>query len=472
MARTLTLALLLLLAPAAHAALTLAEQEELAQGLDALARGEEGEAASRAGELFRRPDSNSAELEGVLARWYAGRPSTEPLAQWLRYAALEEPDSEARERAQQAVVGALVQSVAASFDTLLPDALAPALAADPALLEDLRTRLQLLGELAWRADGLSSASRRAYVARLERLVAKHASLLRADVTLDVGARPRLAILRAQLFKILRDLPRPFDADAFVTGAGFVGIHAAIVRRYGILVLDNNGFDLPQLDAIEQVLTAIPAELHRLTHISQYDLLGNLVGDRAEIDLRGSLGVNLASTPVYAVFENPFPPDVEPRRMRTFCGVLQHELDHAVDELTIRTNPGLQRRRDALLARAGRNDPLQYLRSMFPPETFPDAPQEFFASISNQYLTDSAHTLALAQTRLAEGRTAPLDQFLFFADVYSQGRDATLFFAQDEDCNYSAYPVSLRRDANGRIERIVWPGGDVRFQLDREGFVVR
>jgi hypothetical protein len=159
-------------------------------------------------------------------------------------------------------------------------------------------------------------------------------------------------------------------------------------------------------------------------------------------------------------------------MRTFCGVLQHELNHAVDELTIGTDPAALRRRDALLARAGRSDPLQYLRSMFPPETFPDAPQEFFASISNQYLTDSAHTLALAQARLAGGRTAPLDQFLFFADVYSQGRDSTLFFAQDEDCNFSAYPVSLRRGPKGRIERIVWPGGDVRFQLDREGFVVR
>jgi hypothetical protein len=33
-------------------------------------------------------------------------------------------------------------------------------------------------------------------------------------------------------------------------------------------------------------------------------------------------------------------------------------------------------------------------------------------------------------------------------------------------------VSLRRDAKGWIERIVWPGGDLRFQLDREGFVVR
>ncbi len=472
MARIAALALVLLLAPAAYAALTPAERGELAGALDALSQGAGGEAATRAGEFLRRPDTSALELEGFLTAWYAERASTEALARWLRSAALDEPVLEARACVQQALAGALVASVAASFDALLADELAPGLASDPVLLEDLRTRLQLLAELAWRAEELSGSARRTHALRLERLVAEHASVLRADVTLDVGARPKLAALRAQLFKILRDLPRPFDAEAFVAAAGFVGIHAEIVRRHGVLVLDNNGFDLPQLDAIQQVLTAIPAELHRLTHISQHDLLGNVAGDRPEIDLRGSVGVNLFATPVYAAFENPFPPDVEPRRMRTFCGVLQHEVAHAVDELAISTNPTLSGRRDALIARAGRADPLQYLRSMFPPEFFQGAPQELFASISNQYLTDSAHTLALAQARLAEGRSAPLDQLLFFADVYSRGRDSTLFFVQDEQCNYSAYEVRIRRDAKGRIERILLPGGDAAFQLDRDGFVVR
>ncbi|MGH7287074.1 MAG: hypothetical protein ACREI8_03550, partial [Myxococcota bacterium] len=371
---------------------------------------------------------------------------------------------------QQALAGVLVASVAARFEGLLADPLA--LASDPAALEDFRTRLQLLAELAWRGEHLPAVSRRVLTARLERLVAEHASVLRADVTLDVDNRPKLGALRAQLFKILRDLPRPLDREAFVAAAGFVGIHAEIVRRHGILVLDNNGFDLPQLDAIQQVLTAIPAELHRLTHISQHHFLGNWAGDRPEIELRGSVGVNLFATPIYDHFENPFPPDVEPRKMRTWCGMLQHELAHVVDELTIGTDPVLSARRDALIARAGRADPLQYLRSMFPADLFPSAPQEFFASIANQYLTDSAHTLALAEARLAQGRSAPLDQFLFFADVFSQGRDSTLFFTQDEQCNYSAYGVPIRRDAKGHIERIIWPGGDARFQLDRNGFVVR
>jgi hypothetical protein len=240
----------------------------------------------------------------------------------------------------------------------------------------------------------------------------------------------------------------------------------------VVVFDNGGFDLAQLDAIEQVLTAVPAELHRLTHVSQHGMLGNLAGERVEVELRGSVGVNLFATPVYADLENQFPPDVEPRRIRTFCAALQHEINHGVDELTVRSDPAGERRLRALVERAGRTDPLQYLRSMLPPETFPDAPQELFASISNQYLTDSVHTLELARTRLREGRTAPLDQFLWFADVYSRGRDSTLFFAQDEDCNYSAYEVRVRRDVAGRIDALTWPGGYARFQLDRDGWVVR
>jgi hypothetical protein len=456
----------------AHAALDPAARAELVASLEAVARGPDPPALARAGELLRSEALAAPELEGLFGAFLAGRPCTEPLHHGLLSLALQDPSREVRERTQEALAGALADSIVATFDALLPDELGPALAADPVLFEDVRLRLQLLAELAWRADELPGVSRRALAARLAALVAAHPGVLRADVRIDVGAQPKVAALRAQLHKILRDLPRPFDAEAFVAQTGLAGIHAQIVRRHGVVVFDNNGFDLPQLDAIEQVLSAVPAELHRITHVSQHDLLGNLVGGRTEVELRGSVGVNLFATPVYAELENQFPPDVEPRRIRTFCAVLQHEINHGVDELRVHSDPAGERRLRALVERAGRTDPLQYLRSMLPPTTFPDAPQELFASISNQYLADSVHTLELAQARLREGRTAPLDQFLWFADVYSRGRDSTLFFAQDEECNYSAYEVRVRRDAAGRIDALTWPGGYARFQLDRDGWVVR
>ena len=58
--------------------------------------------------------------------------------------------------------------------------------------------------------------------------------------------------------------------------------------------------------------------------------------------------------------------------------------------------------------------------------FQDAPQEFFASISNQYFASSEHTLQLGIERFNQGRAEPLNQFLFFADVYSQGSSSTFF----------------------------------------------
>jgi hypothetical protein len=472
--RTAALALALCLGGVgnAHAVLEPGARAELASALDALARGQDPGAFARAGQILGSESLAAPELEDLLRAFLAERPSTESLYHGLLLLALPEASREVRQRTQQALAGALAGSLVATFDALLPDELGPALAADPALFEDVRTRIQLLAELVWRADELPAATRRALAARLAALVADHPGVLRADARIDVGAQPKLAALRAQLHKILRDLPRPFDADAFVAQAGFVGIHARIVRRHGIVVLDNNGFDLAQLDAIEQVLAAVPAELHRLSHVSQHEMLGNRVGDRVELELRGSVGVNLFATPVYAELENQFPPDVEPRRIRTFCAALQHEINHGVDELSVQGDPVRAGRLRALVDRAGREDPLQYLRSMLPAATFADAPQELFASISNQYLADSVHTLELARARLREGRSAPLDQFLFFAEVYSRGRDSTLFFAQDEECNYSAYEVRVRRDAAGRIDALSWPGGYARFQLDREGWVVR
>jgi hypothetical protein len=103
--------------------------------------------------------------------------------------------------------------------------------------------------------------------------------------------------------------------------------------------------------------------------------------------------------------------------------------------------------------------------------FTSHPQEFFASISNQYLANSAYTLVLALRRLERGWREPINQFLFFADVYSQGADSTLFFEQDRSCHYSTYEVPVGRNANGHIDRIFWRDTDLRFKLDAAGNVV-
>ena len=461
---------LVLLPPPAVASLAPDDASDLAASLEVLARGADAAAATRAAEIYARPGYDAADLAEFFSGFFDDHPCTDPLFQSLSAAALTTPSEETRERLQEALASALVASIDATLRTHLPDGLGPALASDPALFEDLRSSLWLLADLAWQGEELSIASRRGSSARLARLIAAHPEVLRKEATISVVTQPRVAALRAQLFKVLRDLPRPFDRESFVADAGFPGPYAEIVRRHGVLVLENNGFDARQLDAIDQVLTAIPASLHRITHVSQYDFLGTRPGGEPEVPIRGSPGVNLFATRVGERHDEPFPPETGPRPVRTFCAMLQHEINHGVDELTITHDPRLARRRDELIARAG-SDPLQYLRSNLPVGFYRDNPQELFASIANVYLSDTVRTLELALAALDEGRVEPLHQFLWFADVYSQGTDSTLFFHQDEECNYSAYPVRLRRDGAGRIDRIVWPGGDRRFQLDRDGNVV-
>ncbi|MHC4103284.1 MAG: hypothetical protein ACYSW1_20685, partial [Planctomycetota bacterium] len=130
--------------------------------------------------------------------------------------------------------------------------------------------------------------------------------------------------------------------------------------------------------------------------------------------------------------------------------------------TIGGSPELSSRRDQLIADAG-EDPMNYLRSMFPPGTFVNAPQEFFASISNQWFCDSVATIELGLFRFDIGRPDPINQALFFADVYAAGGETTLFYTTDLEGNVERRSASLTRDPSRHIDSI--NVGDVRYDFD-------
>jgi hypothetical protein len=327
----------------------------------------------------------------------------------------------------------------------------------------------LLGRLAFDGE-LSRQSRMGLYERLRGVISSYPGVLRKDATIDKTAQPRLAPIRAQLYKNLHDLLLPFDAERFIADTGFWGDYAELVRNHGVLVLDNNGLDARQLRAIREVLALIPPELHRTRHISVHELLGNWEG-QVVVPFTGSLGVNLFDISVGSHMDNQFPDDVDPVLVPGFCAVLQHELNHAVDAFAVSGDPARSRRRDQLIAQAG-SEPQRYLRSMLEPGYFVRNPQEFFASIANAYFTDSFHTLSLGIKRFENGYPEPINQFLFFAEVYSRGRGFVPFFVQSAECEYSLFPIPIGRDDRGRIDRIELPGATLRFVLDEEGNVVR
>lgn len=184
-------------------------------------------------------------------------------------------------------------------------------------------------------------------------------------------------------------------------------------------------------------------------------------------------VNNFGCGIQEVVENSFPDDIEPRMVSTFCIGNCHEYNHVVDAYTVRQNPVLQARLMQLISQAG-DEPMQYLRSMgINPDgtsSFPEAPQEFFASISNEYFTDSWHTLDLALLRFSNGYHEPINQFLFFADVYSQGTLTTKVYTMDTGCNLTVTDAPLERNEQGCIIRITRSDTKYHFTLDENGNV--
>ena len=103
--------------------------------------------------------------------------------------------------------------------------------------------------------------------------------------------------------------------------------------------------------------------------------------------------------------------------------------------------------------------------------FVNAPQEFFASIANQWFADSAHTLELGLVRWNNGYGHPINQFLFFAEVYSQGGNTVPFYTMDEEGHVSRTDIPVRRDVYGHICTLTSDGNTHRFVLNSEGDVL-
>jgi hypothetical protein len=109
--------------------------------------------------------------------------------------------------------------------------------------------------------------------------------------------------------------------------------------------------------------------------------------------------------------------------------------------------------------------------MFPDCTFVSAPQEFFASISNQWFADSEKTVELGLVRFDAGYLDPINQALFFAEVYSLGGDSTFSYHITPAGNISRQTVPLSRDEHGHINELVMGGLRYSFERDEAGNVV-
>jgi len=232
---------------------------------------------------------------------------------------------------------------------------------------------------------------------------------------------------------------------------------------------NNGLSFDGID--DKVIVPDNASL-RLPGAFTVESWVNFIADNSPFPMPGKAGFCnvVGGPPVGTSPGNDFPDDISPEYMDSWATVVVHETNHVVNHYYIGGNPSLSARQTQLIAQAGSTVDLQYLRSQIGAAYFTQYPQEFFASISQEYFNSTQHTLELGLQRFNAGYDEPINQFIFFADVYSYGTNTTKFYDVDSNALIAVSDATLVRDGNGHITDIIIGANHYRFTVDASGNV--
>ena len=461
---------LVLVTAAAPAALTPQHQASLTASLQTLSSGWVQADVEQANAILSNASYTQADWQAFFAGYFAANAITDDLYNYLNYPVFVWFDAALHARLQNALLLALP----ARFEAIVAanrNDLGAYLQANPAALSTLHY-INYLTSRALAAGDIDAATRDAVSGFYTQQIAAYPELWQHPVQIDVQAQPYVAILRAQIMiNLVESLPLTAARKSAITQIlGLSGAHQDIWNRHSLLVIDNHGLNATQLARIDSYLELIARDLHHTGIITVVDFFGTLGGKSLQYWIRSATGVNIFGSAVGTQSENGFPADIAARQSDLFGLVLVHEFNHMVDAHSVRGTPALAARWDQLLSQAGNTD-LNYLRSQIGASFFQQAPGEFFASISNQWFADSAHTLALALSRWEAGHAEPLNQFLAFADVHAQAGVTLPFYSMDTDAVLTRTDVPVQYDGNGRIAGFSHGGQSYQFSRDAAGNVV-
>lgn len=303
--------------------------------------------------------------------------------------------------------------------------------------------------------GLPSPHREDALLYARELLLEHSFGLYARGAPLPSSVPNMIRGRERIWRTLADLTPQDPAARAELGelAGWTGARLALYRDHGVLVVDNDRTSPAQLGALRDAVASIPSGRIDLDAITINEFLPpgspdwNLGGRGCQ--------VNVFGTAVGTAVENSFPSDGVARPVDLFLLVAAHEVTHALDATWVTPTHSLSMRRAALIEDAG-SDPLNYLRSTLPNGYFVQNPQEFLASIGNQWASESSLCFRLGRTRLEAGRRQPIEQALFMAELYSvagKNDESTTFFRGHPDGTLVPRNVAVRRDPLGRISEV-------------------
>jgi len=417
--------------------------------------------------ILTKPQYDAADWQSFFTEYFDTNPFTDDLRNYLGYPVFWWFSEDVHLRLQMGLVVPMEANVEQIMQAHPAD-LGPALVADVNLRQTLINSHRFLNYTL--VSGIVDATTKQSIYDFYRAhIGRYPGFLRAYVIINNSAQPYVAVVRAQVHMNLRDaVPLTAQVKEEVTQTlGLSGRRLDIWNQSSVLVLDNLGLDSAQLDVIYNLLASIPQPLHQLGAITQNDLIGNT---DASIWFASRSVVNIFDIDVGALTENGFPDDITPLYSDVFSLVLAHEVNHAVDANSISPDSTLNAHGNALIQQASDNH-MNYLRSMFEDGFFTGAPQEFFASIANQWFSDSRHTLDLGVVRFHNGYREPINQALFFAEVYSQGGNTTRFYTLDTEGRITLIVVPVTRDTYGHINALTVGGATYTFELDSAGNVV-
>lgn len=425
--------------------------------------------------ILADPNYTAADWQAFFSAYFSGDRLTGPLRTYLQNPLFYWFTPDVQQRLQEGIRPVVMSWLRVTMATQ-GQMLGSAFASDPGLREGMVEMHRLLNQIL----NLGIVPDRAasvldfYVEHVRSYPFLYAqpSILQGDLQLASPLRLQawINLVEAQ---IAAGAPRSVVESALQ----LQGEYLTIFEHTGTLVNDNDGFTIRQLDVIRTYMDSLPPSLLHLSSISQMELLGNVnptiwpvSGAPNPYGGFDRNSINIFSVGVGQSSEDAFPSDVTPREIDVFSSALAHETNHVVDCCYVKDDSTLRRRETALIAAAG-SDSLNYLRSMFPAGFFQNAPQEFFASISNQWFDDSEQVFRLGRVRFDAGRPQPLDQALFFAEVYSRGGPTVPLYRIDAMGNLSLRHAPVTRDGYGHIDTIVIGDSTLTFTRQPNGNVI-
>jgi hypothetical protein len=287
---------------------------------------------------------------------------------------------------------------------------------------------------------------------------------------DVIANPYLGNICAQLHGILASY-NYYNTNRHVEIEQALGINTTsspyqkrLWDDFGIIVSDNGIYNDLRFEKTHFVFSQTPSNMHRVVLITTSGVTTNY-----EVKRVG--GFNTFSTAIGVDSENSFPSDVDIHQADVATLVFCHELSHNLDSYGLDIiQTYLSNYRNQILAAAG-NEQMNYLRSMFNNNFFTNFPQEFIASIGNQFYSNTERTLELAKLRFQNGYTQPINQFLLFANMMTGGTNELNFIKFDINANFDVEIKTVEKNQAGFITKLyITETCFYQFVLDNNNFV--